>query len=204
MELAWKPSGSFLLSFHFFVFLSYCLSVSLSLRFSVFVGLSSSLVHLSSLELTWTRSGSFLLSFHIFAFLSYCLIAFLSLCLFCLNSSFTILQSIGQIRNASSSNKERGRDGWLLLGNVHVGDKAIESKRLREQVRMRDQKHWSRGGHELILKGKKLEIDKSEIFFGDCPLKRQPQSDRYSHPPPKCNMSQYLLSDSQITDRRRD
>ena len=74
-------------------------------------------------------------------------------------------QSIGQIRNTPSSHKERGRDGWLLLGNVRVGDKAIESKRLREQVRMRDQKHWSRGGHELILKGKKLEIDKLEIFL---------------------------------------
>ena len=79
--------------------------------------------------------------------------------------AFTILQSIGQIRNTPSAHKERGRDGWLLLGNVHVGDKAIESKRLREQVRMRDQKHWSRGGHELILKGKKLEIDKFGIFF---------------------------------------
>ena len=86
------------------------------------------------------------------------------------------------MRNASSSDKERGRDGWLLSGHVHVGDKAIESKRLREQVRMRDQKHWSRGGHELILKGKKLEIGN---FFGDCPLKRQPQSDRYSPPLPQ-------------------
>ena len=70
---------------------------------------------------------------------------------------------------------------------------------------MRDQKHWSRGGHELILKGKKLEIDKSEIFLVIVLL-------RGSHslidtPPPspkKCNMSQYLLSDTQITDRRRD
>ena len=66
------------------------------------------------------------------------------------------------MRNTRSSHKERGRDGWLLLGNVHVGDKAIESKRLREQVRMRDQKHWSRGGHELILKGKKMETDKMQ------------------------------------------
>ena len=72
LEFAWKPSESFLLSFHIIVLLSYCLSVILSL--SDRVHLSSCLVHLSSSQfilVLWKSSLFFLSPFASFGLLQY-------------------------------------------------------------------------------------------------------------------------------------